>query len=136
MNAAPLTTRVARSDLLALGALLHDIGKGRGTDHCVLGAELTIPIANRLGLSAQDTDTLAGMVRHHLLLPITATRSDLNDPKTIASVAAALHGDPSCSSSCTRWRRPTLRPPGRGVERLEGLLDRRPGPPLPAGDGR
>ncbi|WP_082960021.1 [protein-PII] uridylyltransferase [Mycobacterium sp. 852002-53434_SCH5985345] len=94
VNAAPLTTRVARSDLLALGALLHDIGKGRGTDHCVLGAELTIPIGNRLGLSAQDTDTLAGMVRHHLLLPITATRSDLNDPKTIESVAAALRGDP------------------------------------------
>ncbi|OBG93096.1 [protein-PII] uridylyltransferase [Mycobacterium sp. E3251] len=94
VNAAPLTTRVARSDLLALGALLHDIGKGRGTDHCVLGAELTIPIGDRLGLSAQDTDTLAGMVRHHLLLPITATRSDLNDPKTIESVAAALHGDP------------------------------------------
>lgn len=60
----------------------------------MLGAELTIPIANRLGLSAQDTDTLAGMVRHHLLLPITATRSDLNDPKTIESVAAALRGDP------------------------------------------
>ncbi len=94
VNAAPLTTRVARSDLLALGALLHDIGKGRGTDHCVLGAELTIPIGNRLGLSAQDNDTLAGIVRHHLLLPITATRSDLNDPKTIESVAAALHGDP------------------------------------------
>ena len=94
VNAAPLTTRVARSDLLALGALLHDIGKGRGTDHCVLGAELTIPIANRLGLSAPDADTLAGMVRHHLLLPITATRSDLNDPKTIESVAEALHGDP------------------------------------------
>ena len=94
VNAAPLTTRVARSDLLALGALLHDIGKGRGTDHCVLGAELTIPIGNRLGLSAQDTDTLAGMVRHHLLLPITATRSDLHDPATIESVAAALRGDP------------------------------------------
>lgn len=94
VNAAPLTTRVARSDLLALGALLHDIGKGRGTDHCVLGAELTLPIANRLGLSVQDADTLAGMVRHHLLLPITATRSDLNDPKTIESVAEALRGDP------------------------------------------
>ncbi|OBF05803.1 [protein-PII] uridylyltransferase [Mycobacterium sp. ACS4054] len=94
VNAAPLTTRVARSDLLALGALLHDIGKGRGTDHCVLGADLAIPIGERLGLSAQDTETLAGMVRHHLLLPITATRSDLNDPKTIESVAAALNGDP------------------------------------------
>jgi [protein-PII] uridylyltransferase len=94
VNAAPLTTRVARSDLLAIGALLHDIGKGRGTDHCVLGAELVIPIAERLGLSPQDVDTLSEMVRHHLLLPITATRNDLNDPKTSEAVSEALGGDP------------------------------------------
>ena len=94
VNAAPLTTRVARSDLLAIGALLHDIGKGRGIDHCVLGAELVIPIAERLGLSPQDVDTLSEMVRHHLLLPITATRNDLNDPKTSEAVSEALGGDP------------------------------------------
>ncbi|WP_445161230.1 [protein-PII] uridylyltransferase [Mycobacterium sp. Dal123C01] len=93
VNAAPLTTRVARSDLLALGALLHDIGKGRGVDHCVLGADLVIPVGERLGLSPQDVDTLSGMVRHHLLLPVTATRSDLNNPETIESVAEALGGD-------------------------------------------
>ncbi len=94
VNAAPLTTRVARSDLLALGALLHDIGKGRGVDHSVLGAELAIPIGERLGLSPQDIGVLSNMVRHHLLLPITATRSDLNDPKTIEAVSEALGGDP------------------------------------------
>ena len=94
VNAAPLTTRVARSDLLAIGALLHDIGKGRGIDHCVLGAELVIPIAERLGLSPQDVDTLSEMVRHHLLLPVTATRNDLNDPKTSEAVSEALGGDP------------------------------------------
>jgi len=94
VNAAPLTTRVARSDLLALGALLHDIGKGRGTDHCVLGAELAIPIGKRMGLSPPDIDTLSKMVRHHLLLPVTATRSDLNDPKAIEAVSEALERDP------------------------------------------
>jgi [protein-PII] uridylyltransferase len=94
VNAAPLTTRVARSDLLAIGALLHDIGKGRGIDHCVFGAELVIPVAQRLGLSAHDVETISNMVRHHLLLPITATRSDLNDPKTIEAVSEALGGDP------------------------------------------
>jgi [protein-PII] uridylyltransferase len=93
VNAAPLTTRVARSDLLALGALLHDIGKGRGVDHCALGADLVIPVGERLGLSPQDVDTLSGMVRHHLLLPVTATRSDLNNPETIESVAKALGWD-------------------------------------------
>src|SRR3984885_226849 len=93
VNAAPLTTRVARSDLLAIGALLHDIGKGRGVDHCVLGADLVIPIAERLGLSPQDVDTLSEMVRHPPLLRLTATRNDLNDPETIESVAKALGGD-------------------------------------------
>lgn len=92
--AAPLATRVARPDLLALGALLHDIGKGRGTDHSVLGAELVVPIGQRLGLSPPDTEMLSTLVRHHLLLPITATRRDVNDPTTIEAVCAALGGDP------------------------------------------
>ena len=49
---APFTTRVARSDLLVLGALLHDIGKGRGVDHCVLGAELATQIGDQAGAVA------------------------------------------------------------------------------------
>lgn len=94
VQAAPFTTRVARPDLLALGALLHDIGKGRGTDHSVLGAELVIPICARLGLSRPDTEMVSKLVRHHLLLPITATRSNLDDPNTIEAVSDALGGDP------------------------------------------
>jgi [protein-PII] uridylyltransferase len=94
VNAAPLATRVARPDLLAVGALLHDIGKGRGVDHSVLGAEMTLEIAPRLGVSATDVEFLSKLVRHHLLLPIVATRSDLNDPETIKGVSEALGGDP------------------------------------------
>ncbi|HZC54048.1 MAG TPA: [protein-PII] uridylyltransferase, partial [Mycobacterium sp.] len=80
VHAAPLSTRVARPDLLALGALLHDIGKGRGVDHSVLGGEMTLEIGSRLGISPPDIELLSKLVRHHLLLPIVATRSDLNDP--------------------------------------------------------
>lgn len=94
VNAAPLATRVARPDLLALGALLHDIGKGRGVDHSVLGAGLALDIGPRLGISPADSETLAQLVRHHLLLPVVATRSDLNDPKTIERVSKSLGGDP------------------------------------------
>lgn len=94
VNAAPLATRVARPDLLALGALLHDIGKGRGVDHSVLGAGLTLDIGPRLGISPADTELLAQLVRHHLLLPVVATRSDLKDPKTIERVTKSLSGDP------------------------------------------
>jgi [protein-PII] uridylyltransferase len=88
------TTRVARPDLLILSALLHDIGKGRGVDHSVVGAELAIEIGTRLGMWPSDVETLAKLVRHHLLLAKVATRQDLNDPQTIANVCEALDGNP------------------------------------------
>src|SRR6201996_6509104 len=87
------TTRVARPDLLLLAALVHDLGKGQGVDHSVLGAELITRIGTRLGMWPSDIELLAKLVRHHLLLSITATRQDLNDPQTIASVCEALDGD-------------------------------------------
>ena len=93
-RASAFTTRVSRPDLLVLGALVHDIGKGRGGDHSVIGAELATQIGNRLGLWPSDVELLSKVVRYHLLLPDTATRRDLQDPKTIASVVDALGGDP------------------------------------------
>ena len=93
-RASAFTTRVTRPDLLVLGALLHDIGKGRGGDHCEIGAELATQVGLRLGLSPPDIDVLSKVVRYHLLLPETATRRDLQDPDTIAAVADALDRDP------------------------------------------
>ncbi|MFD9546561.1 [protein-PII] uridylyltransferase [Nocardia salmonicida] len=91
--ASSLSTRVARPDLLALGALLHDIGKGRQGDHSIVGAELATHIGRRLGMWPSDVRTLSAIVRHHLLLPDTATRRDLDDPATVQHVADALGGD-------------------------------------------
>jgi [protein-PII] uridylyltransferase len=93
-QAARLTTTVARPDLLLLGALLHDLGKGRGGDHSVVGAALAEQIGKRLGLWPSDVVTLRAMVRHHLLLPHTATRRDLQDPMTAQRVVATLDRDP------------------------------------------
>lgn len=92
-RASAFTTRVTRPDLLVLGALCHDIGKGRGGDHSAIGAELATQIGTRLGLWPSDVDVLSKIVRFHLLLPDTATRRDLQDPKTIAAVVDALGGD-------------------------------------------
>ena len=93
-QASAFTTRVSRPDLLVLGALLHDIGKGRGDDHSEIGAELATQIGTRLGLCSSDVDLVSKIVRHHLLLPHTATRRDLQDPDIIAMVVDALDGDP------------------------------------------
>jgi [protein-PII] uridylyltransferase len=92
-RASAFTTRVSRPDLLLLGALCHDIGKGRGGDHSIIGAELASQIGTRLGLWPTDIEVLSQIVRHHLLLPHTATRRDLQDAATIASVVEALEGD-------------------------------------------
>jgi [protein-PII] uridylyltransferase len=78
---------VARPDLLVLGALFHDIGKGYPGDHTEVGVTLVKRIGPRLGLSSDDTDILCMMVEHHLLLPDVATRRDLADSSTITMVA-------------------------------------------------
>jgi [protein-PII] uridylyltransferase len=93
-NAAKLVTSVSRPDLLLIGTLLHDIGKGRGSDHSVVGAALATQVGQRLGLVDRDVATLAAMVRHHLLLPHTATRRNIADAATVRRVVDTLAGDP------------------------------------------
>lgn len=92
-HAGRIASQVSRPDLLLLGALLHDIGKGRGHSHSVVGAAVAGQVGQRLGLSPSDVDTLTAMVRHHLLLPHTATRRDLDDPVTVGRVVETLGGD-------------------------------------------
>ncbi len=87
--AAELTDTVERPDLLLIGALLHDIGKGFPGDHTTVGIEIVDTIATRMGFPPDDVEVLVDLVRHHLLLPDTATRRDLDDPTTIARVARA-----------------------------------------------
>jgi len=83
---------VGRPDLLLVGALLHDIGKGQPGDHSVVGATLAGKIASRLGFAEPDAAIIAALARHHLLLPHTATRRDLADPSTVGIVAGAIDG--------------------------------------------
>ena len=89
-NAADLTLRVGRPDLLVVGALLHDIGKGYPGDHTEVGVVLVDRIGHRMGFGDADVATLVSMVRFHLLLPDVATRRDLEDPATIDAVATAV----------------------------------------------
>ncbi len=89
-NAAARAERVDRPDLLVLSALLHDLGKGAGGDHVAAGIEIARRLGARLGLPQADTDLLAELVQHHLLLSEVATRRDLGDPATAAGVAARL----------------------------------------------
>ncbi|HVC68315.1 MAG TPA: [protein-PII] uridylyltransferase [Acidimicrobiales bacterium] len=86
-NAATMAHRVSRPDLLLLGTLLHDIGKGFPGDHTDVGMVVGADIATRMGLPPDDVATIVTMIRLHLLLPDTATRRDLDDPATAQRVA-------------------------------------------------
>jgi [protein-PII] uridylyltransferase len=87
VQAAALTRKVHRPDLLLFSALFHDIGKGTDEDHSERGAALIAPLAKRIGFSSSDIKTIQLLVQHHLLLSATATRRDLDDPATITAVA-------------------------------------------------
>jgi len=90
VHAAALTRKVQRPDLLLFAALFHDIGKGTQEDHSERGVRLIEPIAQRIGFDAKDIEVLKNLVLHHLLLSSTATRRDLDDPATIASVVSVI----------------------------------------------
>lgn len=87
VSAAALTREVHRPDLLLFTSLFHDIGKGTEEDHSLRGEVLIKPLAERIGFNAKDVDVIQRLIKHHLLLSATATRRDLDDPATIASVA-------------------------------------------------
>lgn len=82
--------RRCRADLLLLGALLHDIAKGALGDHSVVGADTARAVGFRMGLDAASVETLAWLVRHHLLLADIATRRDLSEETTIVRFGRAV----------------------------------------------
>jgi [protein-PII] uridylyltransferase len=89
-NANEYVRDVHRPDLLLVGALLHDIGKGYPGDHTDEGMALVETIAPRMGFPPDDVAVIRSLVEHHLLLSETATRRDLSDPRTAVNVAEAI----------------------------------------------
>jgi [protein-PII] uridylyltransferase len=90
----PLLTQLAREaekiELLYLGLMFHDIGKGFGGGHSEIGAHMVRPIARRMRLNADDGALVEFLVRHHLLMTHTAFRRDLEDDKTIFNFAKTM----------------------------------------------
>ncbi len=115
--ASGLTDTVDRPDLLVVGALLHDIGKGYPGDHTEVGIDLIDTIATYMGFNADDVDTLKRLCEHHLLLPDVATRRDIEAPGTLTVVAeqvrttsflyllAALTESDSIATGPSAWTR-------------------------------
>ena len=77
-------------DALVLATWLHDVGKAWPGDHSEAGAQVARRWLDQMGFSTATVDRVAALVRHHLLLPDTATRRDLDDPAEITAVAQTI----------------------------------------------
>lgn len=78
--------------LLYLAALFHDIGKGRGGDHSLIGAEEAERFCREHRLDSSDAELVVWLVRHHLEMSRTAQKEDISDPEAVARFAT-LVGD-------------------------------------------
>ncbi len=90
----PLSTEVMPKLLsrreLYVATFLHDIAKGRGGDHSVLGEAVAKRLCPRFGLPDASTETVAWLVRHHLVMSRFAFKRDLEDPQTVADFVAVV----------------------------------------------
>ena len=85
-ESAPLRSLISTlnsRERLYLAALCHDIGKGSGKDHSVVGEKIARAFCKRLGLSDYDTKFVGWLVRNHLIMSWTAQREDTSDPHVI-----------------------------------------------------
>ncbi len=85
-----LAREVERPEILILGILFHDIGKGQGGGHSELGRVMALRVAERMGLNVDQQELLAFLVLHHLLLTGTAFRRDIQDEKTVLDLADTM----------------------------------------------
>jgi [protein-PII] uridylyltransferase len=93
-EAHPLANEIIGSlqdrQALYVALFLHDIAKGRPEDHSIAGTRVARRLGLRFGLTPAQTETVAWLVEHHLLMSITAQSRDLNDRKTILDFAAVV----------------------------------------------
>lgn len=84
---------IPKPELLFLAALLHDIAKGKGGDHSVLGEKIAHKFCTRHHLSQYDTRLVTWLVRNHLVMSMTAQRKDIGDPDVIHAFAKKVESE-------------------------------------------
>ena len=73
--------------LLYVAALFHDIAKGRGGDHSVLGVTEVRRFCRDHSINREDTQLIAFLVQHHLTMSRVAQKEDLSDTEVVQSFA-------------------------------------------------
>ena len=81
--ASKVIKNIVSKKVLYISLFLHDIAKGRGGDHSILGGAVAKALCPRFGLDSDETETVVWLVENHLLMSQIAFKRDLQDPNTI-----------------------------------------------------
>lgn len=76
--------------VLYIAALFHDIAKGRGGDHSVLGMTDAKKFCYDHGLTKANTELVVFLVKNHLTMSHVAQKQDLSDPDVVRNFAALV----------------------------------------------
>ncbi|MFQ5881411.1 MAG: [protein-PII] uridylyltransferase [Candidatus Methylomirabilales bacterium] len=82
-----IAAELKRLEILKLGILFHDIGKGEGHGHVVRGAEMAQKILTRMGLPEVEVAEVRFLVEHHLTMAHISQRRNLDDEPMLIEFA-------------------------------------------------
>ena len=85
-----LASTFDRPWVLYVAALFHDVAKGRGGDHSVLGGREVRRFCRDHGVDAEDTTLIEYLVAQHLTMSRIAQKEDLSDHEVIDGFVASV----------------------------------------------